>query len=448
MRKILKIAQREYLETVKTKAFLLSLLFTPVITIGIIFFTGKISQSDTGPRPPVLVAVTDLSAIGKADGETSPKGPASTREAEASGSSQLSGGIEAAFDNHNKSNPKRQILCQVLAAGGDANSVEEQGKAQLRSGKTDAYVVIDSNIIEGAGKIYFYTYKSKPTSFDAFWTVQGIINNAVVDQRCKVRNISQQLLNEIRNVQVERVEIGTGADEQKVQGEAETVMKMMVPFFFMFLMYMGIVGISQQMLSTVIEEKNSRIIEVLLSSVSPFELMAGKILGLGGIGLTIVGLWTGGAFGAALWQGINIDVSGKLLFYFVVFYILGFFLVSSLLAAIGSTCNTIKESQSLMMPLVLIFVLPLISWFKLVQSPDGVFARVLSLVPPVSPLVMPLRISAGSNVGTVEIFASIAILALALLVTIWIAGKIFRTGILMYGKRPSLREIFRWLRAS
>ncbi len=100
------------------------------------------------------------------------------------------------------------------------------------------------------------------------------------------------------------------------------------------------------------------------------------------------------------------------------------------------------------MPVILILVLPMIAWFKLVQSPDGVFARVLSLVPPVSPLVMPLRISAGSNVGIVEILASVALLAAAVLLTMWLAGKIFRTGILMYGKRPSLREISRWLRAT
>jgi ABC-2 type transport system permease protein len=207
-------------------------------------------------------------------------------------------------------------------------------------------------------------------------------------------------------------------------------------------------GIGQQMLSSVIEEKNSRIIEMLLSAVSPFELMAGKILGLGAIGLTIVGLWITVSYGYIVWQGISVDISGKLLFCFVVYYILGFLLFSSLLAAIGSICNTLKETQELMMPIIMIMVLPMVAWFKLVQSPDGIFARVLSLVPPVSPLVMPLRISAGSNVSNIEILASVGLLAASVLLMMWLAGKIFRTGILMYGKRPSLREISRWLRAS
>jgi len=100
------------------------------------------------------------------------------------------------------------------------------------------------------------------------------------------------------------------------------------------------------------------------------------------------------------------------------------------------------------MPIILVMVLPMVAWFKLVQSPDGVFARVLSMVPPISPLVMPLRISAGSNVSNIEILASVGLLAASVLLMMWLAGKIFRIGILMYGKRPSLREISRWLRAT
>jgi ABC-2 type transport system permease protein len=422
MRKIIEIARREYIDTVKTRTFLLSLLFTPVLTVGIIYFTSRISSVEGG-RPPVRVVVTDLSA-------------------------QLAGEIETALGKHNQSNPKRQILFESLAANDDANAIEEQGKVQLRSGRAEAYIVIDQNIIEGAGKTHVYTYKSKPTTMDAIWAVEEFVRNAVVEQRCKVQNISQKLLDEIRNVPVERVEIGAGANEQRVQSQNQTMVKMMVPFFFMFMIYMGIIGIGQQMLSSVIEEKNSRIIEMLLSAVSPFELMAGKIFGLGAIGLTIVGLWTTVSCCSVLWQGISVDITGKLLFYFVVYYILGFLLFSSLLAAIGSVCNTLKETQELTMPVILVMILPMIAWFKLVQSPDGVFTRVLSLVPPVSPLVMPLRISAGSNVGVVEILASVGLLAAAVLLTIWLAGKIFRTGILMYGKRPSLREISRWLRAT
>jgi ABC-2 type transport system permease protein len=437
MRKIFEIARREYIDTVKTKTFLISLLFTPVLIVGIAFFTSRISNVEGG-RPPVKVVVTDLTA-------------------------QLASQIEEAMNKHNQSNPKRQIIFESLPvrpsdsnqgepnsppAQVDINAVEEQGREQLRSGRTEAYIVIDQNVIDGAGRTHVYTYKSKPTMMDATWAVEEFIRNAVVAQRCKVRNISQKLLDEIRNVPIERLEIGETASEQRVQSQGQATIKMMVPFFFMFMIYMGIIGIGQQMLSSVIEEKNSRIIEMLLSAVSPFELMAGKILGLGAIGLTIIALWTAVSYGPILWQGISVDITGKLLFCFVVYYIFGFLLFSALLAAIGSVCNTLKETQEFMRPVVLILVFPMIAWFKLVQSPDGVLARVLSLTPPISPLVMPLRISAGSNVSNFEILASIVLLVVAVFLMMWLAGKIFRTGILMYGKRPSLREIYRWLKAS
>ncbi len=343
---------------------------------------------------------------------------------------------------------QRQMLFQSLKAEGSSTPVEERGKAKLRSGQLDAYIVLDEDILAGSGKVHFYTHKLTPAKLDALGPAENIINSVVIEQRCKLRNLSPKVLAELRRVPVVRVEIGSGEDEEQVQSEAETMTRMMIPFFFMFLMYMGIVGIGQQMLSSVIEEKSSRVIEVLLSAVSPFQLMAGKIVGLVGIGLTVMSLWAGAAYGAARWQGLSIEIAPELLFYFVVYYILGFLLFSSILAGIGSICNTLKETQGLMMPIVLVFIIPLISWHELLQSPDGTLARVLSFVPPVTPLVMVLRISAGHDVWIVEILASMLLLVVAVVGAMWMAGKVFRTGILMYGKRPSLREILRWVTQS
>jgi len=174
--------------------------------------------------------------------------------------------------------------------------------------------------------------------------------------------------------------------------------------------------------------------------------MAGKILGLAGVGLTIVALWGAGAYFAAARQGVSIDITTDMMLYLLVYYILGFLLLSAVFAGVGSICNTIKETQGLMMPIMMVFIVPLLSWFKLAQDPDGTLARALSFVPPLTPMVMVLRLSAGSNVAIGEILASIALLALAAVATMWLAAKVFRTGILMYGKRPALREVFRWLR--
>lgn len=421
MRKILKIAHREYIETVKTKTFILSLLLIPAIIVGMIFISNRIAKGEKSARPAVKITVSDFSK-------------------------QLSNAVGEKLNAHNNLNPTRQILYRSLYVEGEPAPIEEQGKAELRAGKTDAYIVIDKDILDSSGKVHFYTYKTKPTILESFWTVERIINSAVVEQRCELQNVSLELLSEIRNVPIERVEIGADDSEQRLQNKSDKMIQMMVPFFFMFMIYMGIVGIGQQMLTSLIEEKNSRIIEVLLSAVSPFELMAGKILGLAGIGLTVVALLVTAGLSSACWHGLDIDISAGVLSYFVIYYILGFLLFSSMLAAIGSVCNTLKESQGIMMPIVWIFIVPLMCWYQLVQSPDGTLSRVLSFIPPVTPLVMILRISAGSDVGPLEIAASIALLIVSVFAMVWLAGKIFRTGILMYGKRPSLREIFQWLR--
>jgi ABC-2 type transport system permease protein len=422
MQKILKVARREYIETIKTKTFIFGVLMTPVIIGGIVFFTILISRDKGGPRPPMKVAVTDLSE-------------------------ELSAEIKTSFDKYNDSDPGRQILLQELQPQ-ENSAADTEGKSQLRQGRIDVYVALDKDVLAGAGKIHLYTFKLKATNIDVLGTIENLFNRAIVNQRCKMRNLSPELLAELRNVPIERMEVGDTDDAQRIESEGQRVVKFMVPFFFMYLIFMGIVGMGQHMLSSIIEEKNSRVIEVLLSALSPFQLMGGKILGLAGIGLTVTSLWAVAAYIASFWPGLGIDVTIGLLLYFVIYYVLGFLLFSSILAGIGSVCNTIKETQSLMMPIMMVFILPLLAWFKLVQDPGGTLARVLSFVPPLTPMVMMLRLSAGFDVWVGEILFSIALLAATVLAAIWAAAKVFRTGVLMYGKRPGLSEIVRWLRQS
>jgi ABC-2 type transport system permease protein len=420
MRKILKIAQREYIETVKTKAFIFGILMLPVMIGLIIFFIRRMSPEKAGPQPPVKVAVNDMSC-------------------------QLAAEIEASFNNHNQENPKRQIQLHLPEIQQDSDEFEEQARNKLRQGQVDVYVVLDRNVLDGSGKIHLYTYKQKASNIDILSSIEYIFYKEVVNQRYKIQNLSQELLEKLRNVPIERVEIGPAEGQDRVQSKTDTVMKMMIPFFFMYLMFLGIFISGQQIISGVIEEKSSRVIEVLLSAVSPFELMAGKILGLAGTGITLVSLWAGAAFLTARSQSINIEITAQFVIYFAIYYIFGFLLVSSILAGAGSVCNTIKETQSLMMPLTMIFIIPLLSWFKVVQDPNGTMARVFSFIPPLTPLVMVLRLSSGSDIWTVEIIASIILLAATVLAAIWAAAKVFRTGILMYGKRLSIREVGRCL---
>jgi len=423
MRKILKIAQREYIEVVRTKTFLLSILMTPAIIAMIIFVNSLTQRSITGPRPPRTVAVADLSK-------------------------ELTDEIKASFDQYNVSNPQRQILLQELYAD---NSSDEPAKQKVRNGQLEAYIVLEKDTVEGTGTIHSFTRSTNITELDLLSTVENLLNSAIVNRRCKVRDISPELLAELRRrVPVERVDIGSPSQQKRLR-EGEQIAKTMVSFFFMFLMFMGIFGMGQHILTSVIEEKNSRVMEVLLSAVSPFELMAGKIMGLAGISLTVMTLWAAAAcgtayYGGSRWWHVNIDLPTEIIPYFVIYFVLGFLMFSSILAGIGSVCNTLKEAQSLMMPITFIFILPMVAWFNLAQRPDGPLARVLSFLPPLTPMVMTLRLASTPPPSFLEVFASIILLAAFVPAVMWVAAKVFRTGILMYGKRPGLWEVVHWLR--
>ncbi len=425
MQKILKIAQREYIDVVRTKTFILSVLMTPAIIAIIIFVNSLTQRSITGPRPPRQVVVADLSK-------------------------DLTDEIKASFDQYNVSNPQRQILLQELYTD---ESCDEPAKEKVRKGQLDAYIVLDEDTVEGTGKIHSFTRSTNIAELDLLSTVENLLNSAVVNRLCKLRDVSPELLAELRRrVPVERVDIGS-ASQQKRLKEGEQIAKTMVSFFFMFLMFMGIFGMGQHMLTSVIEEKNSRVMEVLLSAVSPFELMAGKIIGLAGISLTVMTLWAAAAwgtayYGAARWWDVNIDLPAEIIPYFVIYFVLGFLMFSSILAGIGSVCNTLKEAQSLMMPITFVFILPMVAWFNLAQRPDGPLARVLSFLPPLTPMVMTLRLASTPPPSFLEVFASIILLAAFVPAVMWVAAKVFRTGILMYGKRPGLWEVIHWLRQS
>lgn len=419
MRKIYKVAQREFTETVKTRTFLLGLVFMPVFIIGLVFLSHWFIPSPNAPRPPVRVRVSCPSV-------------------------ELADRIQTAFDAYNKAHPLGSIAFGVVTSGAPAS--EEAGKKALRDGELDAFVMMEGDLEGKDGAVRIFTYKPKPSQVDALGTVERLLRDAVIDRRYEARGVDRKVLEGLWNVPTRWTELGEAQGQERTQRQGQRIAQMMVPFGFMYLMFLGIVGMGQHMISSIIEEKNSRIVEVLLSAISPFELMAGKIAGLAAVGLAVMAVWGVAAYGAARSRGVPIDVSPDLLAYGLAYYILGFVLFSAILAGVGSVCNTIKETQSLMMPLMLVFIIPLIAWPRLAQEPNGELARVLSYVPPATPMVMVLRLSTGAGVWVGEVILSLLALCLGVLAALWAAAKVFRTGILMYGKRPGAREIFRWLR--
>jgi len=219
------------------------------------------------------------------------------------------------------------------------------------------------------------------------------------------------------------------------------------------ILYMTILLYGITIARGVIEEKSSRVVEILLSSVSPFQLMFGKILGIGSVGLTQYIIWGTFAMGLSAFVtslvGTNITnlISGTTIIFFIIFFILGFLLFSTMYAAVGAMCNTEHEMQNYQFVLVMFLVVPMLMAVFIVQNPNSTVAITLSLIPFFTPMLMFMRINLITP-PPFQIGLSIVLTILTILLMIKLSAKIFRVGILMYGKKPSLAEIVKWLKYS
>jgi ABC-2 type transport system permease protein len=205
---------------------------------------------------------------------------------------------------------------------------------------------------------------------------------------------------------------------------------------------------------SIIEEKTSRIFEVLLATLRPEAMMAGKIIGVGSVGLTQVGIWLvgvllfGSSFAAKVGAGnVHFTLTPKQFIFFFIYFLLGYLFYSSIAAALGAMTNSEQELQQLNMFLFVPLAVCFIVLHSVMESPDGTLARVLALIPPFTPLLMYLRVSLG-HPHPWEVALSLVLTSASILVIIWITSRIYRVGVLMYGKRPSIPELLRWLKYS
>ena len=218
-----------------------------------------------------------------------------------------------------------------------------------------------------------------------------------------------------------------------------------------FLMYFVILFYGMNVARSIIEEKTSRIFEVLLATVRPSEMLAGKVIGVGSVGLTQVGIWivvaTVALKSQAFGQDLHILPSAGQTALFVLFFVLGYTLYSSIASALGAMTNSEQELQQLQIFLMLPLIFSSLIIFNVITNPDGPIAQVFSFVPFTAPLIMYTRVLVGKP-DALAVTLSLAGLAITIAIVLWVASRIYRVGILMYGKKPNLPEIMRWLRYS
>ena len=238
---------------------------------------------------------------------------------------------------------------------------------------------------------------------------------------------------------------------QESLNRSDTI-KQWLPSAFVYLLWLSLFVIIQMLLNNTIEEKSNRIIEVLLSSVTPGELMMGKLFGIAALGLTMIGAWMLSLFTIlSLQAGGASQIAGQILFVlkssnlvplFGLYFLLGYLMYAAFILSIGSVCNSLKESQSYMSVMTLIMMVPLLTMTFIPKDPNGTLARVLTWIPLYTPFTMMNRASADPPL--VDLIGSLVLLVVVTIVAMWMSGKIFRIGILRTGQPPKVLEMFRW----
>ncbi|MBC52911.1 MAG: hypothetical protein CMQ34_03655 [Gammaproteobacteria bacterium] len=286
--------------------------------------------------------------------------------------------------------------------------------------------------------------------------IQNSINSAIRQQEYARQGID---IAAVRNVQRTRLPLSRLDPGKEVGDEAVSLadtFRQWAPMGFVYLIFISLMQSVQYLLSNTIEEKSNRIIEVLLASVTPGELMMGKLLGIGITGITTILAWIGSFFvfirlyqtveTAMIVQVLDVLLSSDLIPYFVFYYLCCYALYAGIFLAIGSLCNTLKEAQSLMMPLMAVLVVPILTMSFIAQDPNGTLARVMSWIPLFTPFTMMNR--AAAQPPMVDVIGTTLVLVLTTAAVLWLSGRVFRQGILRSGQPPRIIELWRMLRRS
>jgi len=280
--------------------------------------------------------------------------------------------------------------------------------------------------------------------------LERALSRAVAQRRLEREGFDvERVTRRVRGVELETVRISeTGS--RKEAGLAG----FFLAYFLFFLLYTVVAIYGQQVMNGVLEEKSSRIVEVLISTVRPSELMVGKLAGIGLAGLTQLGVWmvtmlalsTPGVLGAMMVAGGRLPtVSAGLVVHFLLLFLLGFFLFSSLYATVGAATNNAQEAQQFAGIVVPFLVAPVFFMVPVINDPDSTLSVVASLVPPFTPLLMMLRIAVKTPPAW-QILLGYLLTAGFVAGLVWVCARIYRVGILMYGKKPTFAELWRWLR--
>jgi ABC-2 type transport system permease protein len=461
MNKTFYVAWREFVATVLTKGFMLG-IFLPPVLITVAIAAMSVLMKDTAPKVSGKVAVIDRSGavLEQLKDEFTPEKLAERGRRQAQQAKEqaekMMPGAGAKMDQAAAMMPKGPDLSlEPLAADADVDAAKKEIPTTSR--KSDiakmtqprlALAVIPPEAVTGTttdkGTTYgqFDLFSAPTLDPEVKSTIEGALNRSIVDARLASSGLDVAKVRGLLATPQSKDLTVTESGERKTNDAA----KMLIPGAFLMLIWISVFTAGQYLLTSTIEEKSNRVMEVLLSAVSPMQLMVGKILGQMAVGGVILGVYASVGMIALISFAMMDMIDPMNIVYLVLYFFIAFFLIASMMAAVGSAVSDVREAQSLMGPIMIVLVIPMMLWFPILRNPNSGFATACSFIPPISPFIMVLRISGSEPVPFWQIPATILLGAVYAAVFAWGAAKIFRIGVLMYGKPPNLRTLIQWIR--
>lgn len=438
MNKVLAVIRREFIERVRTKSFLIGTFMVPLLMGLFGYLPALLAKRETGSK---RIVVLDAAAGPIGDSVVAQLGRDSIGEGETR---------------------RARFLVTHLRAGDRLATLRDSvvTRIGLQNGPPDAPDGVLSLTDEAVvtGKIGYLG--SNVGSFRDMGAIERMVGPALRQERL-LRQHADAAIIEAANVKLDLV--SNKVTDGKITGESGE-QTFFLAYTVNLLMYLVLLLYGIQVMSAVIEEKTNRIVEVLISSLTPFQMLLGKVIGVGAVGLVQLAIWGGTAFVATSTLGANLSpqttgldgspsgvslpvISAGLVSVILVFFLLGYFLYSALYAAVGAMCNTQQEAQQANTPVTMCIGIGMVAVFALMNDPSSGLAKVFSLIPLFAPMVVPVRY-ALSPLPVTEVLVSVAAMVAGILLVVAIAARIYRVGILSYGKRPSLKELWRWVRTA
>ena len=428
---VLAITKREYMQRAKTKGFWIGTLIVPLFAFGVFLIPIYLLQRSQASQTIVVVDETGrvgqelVARMNSRNGKQQPRGERSQK-------GMVDESEMARFSARN------------VPVAADPKAQKADLDRQVQTKQIDAWVWISPGVFKEERAEY---HARSVANFMTQNALEEDLSWVVRRERLRQAGVDPGRVDEL----VRPVKLDTQRVSEKGSRAEGGAMGFLFSIGLFMLLYISMIMWGQQVMNGVLEEKGSRVIEVLMSSVTSFELLMGKLIGIGLLGLTQLGIWLGTMFvisspgiGMALAMKKSLpSMSVAMLIHFVLLFILGFFAFATLYAALGSAFNNIQEAQQMAGVVMMFIIVPALMINPVINDPNSTMATVLSLIPLFTPLLMPLRISVEMPPAW-QLALAYALTVGFVILMVWFCSKIYRIGILMYGKKPTIQEIWKW----